>query len=189
MIKYEQIYDISVILGEQDITYPGDPPFKRELLMSRGNGDRFELSALHMTSHAGTHLDFPAHFVKGGRSASDYSPKRFICDAWVVEVDEGFLTSTLDALILGPGESLLFKTGNSIAGRNSNRVFDREFISMPLELADYCIEKRINLVGWDYISVDKGGEDGFPVHRRLLNHDVLILEGLNLTPVEPGRYT
>ncbi|MGE5416338.1 MAG: cyclase family protein [Acidobacteriota bacterium] len=189
MIKYDQIYDVSVILGEQDITFPGDPPFRRELLMSRENGDRFELSALHMTSHAGTHLDFPSHFMDRGRSAADYPPERFIMGAWVVEAGEDFSTADLGKMALNSGEALIFRTNNSKDERSSNRVFNHEFVAMPIEFADFCVDKKIGLVGWDYISVDRGGDDGFPVHRRLLTNDVLILEGLDLTKVEPGKYT
>jgi arylformamidase len=44
-------------------------------------------------------------------------------------------------------------------------------------------------VGVDYISVDKYGDDSLPVHRILLENDILILEGIDLAAVPCGRYT
>ncbi len=33
-MRYEAVYDISVLLGIEDIDYPGTPPYSRELICS-----------------------------------------------------------------------------------------------------------------------------------------------------------
>ncbi|MFA6373307.1 MAG: hypothetical protein WCW68_11835, partial [Methanothrix sp.] len=47
----------------------------------------------------------------------------------------------------------------------------------------------VSLVGIDYLSVDKYGDDSLPVHGTLLENDVLILEGIDLAAVPSGRYS
>jgi arylformamidase len=44
------------------------------------------------------------------------------------------------------------------------------------------------MVGIDCASIERYGSEGDPVHRRLLENDLLILEGLDLGGVPPGRY-
>jgi kynurenine formamidase len=50
------LHDISVVLGEQNITYPGDPAFARE----RPGPEAREAMQITMCAHSGTHLDAPA---------------------------------------------------------------------------------------------------------------------------------
>ena len=44
------------------------------------------------------------------------------------------------------------------------------------------------LVGVDYLSVDRGGHEEYPAHQELLGAGVVVVEGLDLTEVEPGEY-
>ena len=44
------------------------------------------------------------------------------------------------------------------------------------------------MVGLDYLSVDRFGDDAYPAHRALLGGGVLILEGIDLSGVEEGAY-
>ena len=37
-MRYEAVYDISVLLGVVDIDYPGTPPYSRELIYSLKDG-------------------------------------------------------------------------------------------------------------------------------------------------------
>ncbi|MDM7912005.1 MAG: hypothetical protein QUS09_02820, partial [Methanotrichaceae archaeon] len=50
------------------------------------------------------------------------------------------------------------------------------------------VYQRQSLVGIDYLSVDKYGNNAAPVHHLLLKNDVLILEGIDLKEVSPGEY-
>ena len=51
-----------------------------------------------------------------------------------------------------------------------------------------AVERGVNLVGIDYLSVDRYGDGTYPAHRTLLRSGVLILEGIDLAHVAPGRY-
>ena len=49
-------------------------------------------------------------------------------------------------------------------------------------------ELKLNLVGLDYISIDQFGNSEYPAHMALLGANVIVLEGVALRNVEPGRY-
>jgi arylformamidase len=46
----------------------------------------------------------------------------------------------------------------------------------------------VKLVGIDYLSIEKFGSKDHEVHRALLSHEVVILEGLDLSEVPAGKY-
>ena len=49
-------------------------------------GKTIAYPALALSSHAGTHLDFPIHLLKKGRTQDQYSLNRFIIPAQVISV-------------------------------------------------------------------------------------------------------
>ncbi|MGE0082840.1 MAG: cyclase family protein [Desulfococcaceae bacterium] len=188
---YQNIYDISVILGEQSPDWPGDPPFRREIICRIGADSPFELSGLGLSAHSGTHIDMPSHFIPGGKTLDDYAVSDFILPAQVAEIKDSISVKAGDIahLDISPGSALLFKTSNSAGGLCVSRIFSENYVHLSPEAANICIEKKIRLAGIDYISIEKYGDEDCPVHRKLLGNDILILEGINLRDVPPGNYT
>jgi arylformamidase len=186
----KKIYDISVRLGEESILYPGDTPYSRELVQNIKDGGICDLSKLVMSAHSGTHIDAPAHFIQGGKSLDQYEVRDFILPAQVVEIRDKLSVrpAELENLAIGAGEALLFRTNNSTSGQSKNGTFSEQFVYLSPEAADICIEKRVKLVGFDYITVERYGDQEFPTHRRLLEKDIPILEGIHLKDVPAGRY-
>jgi len=185
------VYDISVFLGAEDIDYPGAPQYSRELVAEIEGGAFCDLSKLVMSTHSGTHIDTPAHFIGGGKNLDEYPIEKWILPAHVVSIKdrEAIRPSELKNVDIKPSDALLFKTDNSISGRCTSGVFSERFVYMSPEAADFCVEKKVSLVGIDYITTDRYGDENFPAHHKLLGNEVLILEGINLKEVPPGRYT
>lgn len=192
--------DISMLLGET-ATYPGDAPYSREMISEIASGapngypHSYNLSTLIMSAHAGTHLDAPAHYIAGGKTLDQYPLERFILPAHVVSVgdesveDDGSISlNALKDVDIRPGEALLFKTHNSLRGLPKERAFAEKFVYLSVEAAQLCLDLGASLVGIDYLSVDRYGDDNAPVHHLLLKEDVLILEGIDLDAVAPGEY-
>ncbi len=180
-----------MLLGKESIDYPGDTPFSRTLLQTTKNGGTCDLSKLTMSAHSGTHIDTPAHFIPHGRTLDSYGVQEFIFPARVIKINnpQTILPSELTDLDIKPGEALLFKTDNSITGRCKNRSFTDKFIYLSLSAAEFCVEKKIKLVGIDYITIEKHGDGTYPVHQVILENDILVLEGVDLSLVPPGSYT
>jgi arylformamidase len=170
------VFDISVPLAAGMAVYPGDPPFGVEPFATLAGGP-FALSRLSMSAHAGSHLDFPSHVMPGGKGAADYPPSRFLLSAVVVAVAAGAAAVTHDDVLraeFDPGDAVLFRTGGGVA--------------LTPEAARACVGREAGLAGIDGQSVDRIEDPELPVHRILLGNDVLVLEGIDLSEVPPGRY-
>ncbi len=190
-MRYEAVYDISVLLGVEDIDYPGTPPYSRELINSLKNGDTSNLSQLVMSTHSGTHLDSPSHFIPNGKNIDDYPATAFILPAQVTPIEDKELIqpSELEKLDTRAGDALLFKTENSISGHATSGEFRGSFVYLSPEAADLCVKRKLGLVGIDFNTIEPCSDDTFPVHKKLLDSGILILESINLKEVPPGRYT
>ena len=190
-LEFREVYDISAPLNGAP-TYPGDRQCFREWMARLDEGKDYRLSSLALSSHAGTHLDFPSHLLEKGRTQDSYCLSRFIIPAQVISVaeeDESILPSCLQGCKIAKGQALLFRTGNSRRSLMHQAAFSEEFVCLSPEAARLCAAREVGLVGVDYISVDKYGDDSLPVHRILLENDILILEGIDLAAVPCGRYT
>jgi arylformamidase len=189
-MDFKEIYDISAPLNRASI-YPGDRPYSREWMARLDKGSGYNLSALALGSHAGTHLDFPSHLLKSGKAQDEYPLKRFILPAEVVCVSgEGpVMPCSLQGSKIGKDQALLLKTDNSRRRLMHQATFAEDFVSLSLELAQLCVAAEVSLVGIDYLSVDKYGDDSLPIHRTLLENDILILEGIDLSAAACGRYS
>ncbi len=82
---------------------------------------------------------------------------------------------------------ILLKTRNSWLWKNKKR-FQKKYVYLTLDAAKYLAENDIKLIGFDYLSLEKFGDLNHPVHRYLLGNQVIIVEGLNLSEVDPGEY-
>src|SRR4030042_4498293 len=58
--------DVSVRLRTVMVSWPGDPPARISHALDMERGDPCTVSLLEMGAHTGTHMDAPAHFVRGG---------------------------------------------------------------------------------------------------------------------------
>jgi arylformamidase len=141
----------------------------------------YNLTQLLLSTHTGTHLDAPFHFLDGGLPVDRIDLRRGFGPAWVLdfsaaapqeEISAAGLQSH-DALIT-PGSRLIIRTG-------WDRVFPdpRYFTDMPALSVDACrylAERRVACVGIDTPSVN--WSDYATAHRALLGAEVLILESL-----------
>ena len=187
---FEIACDISVGLGEGAAVYPGDVPYSKEMATTITAGDNYNLSTLKLSAHSGTHIDAPAHYISGAKTLDMYPPERFILAANVIFVDdnESIKSDVLRQAEIKEGEAVLFKTQNSVSGLCKNGRFSEKFVYLSKEAAELCVDLGISLVGIDYVSIERYGDNAAPVHHMLLKNDVLILEGIDLSSVIPGRY-
>jgi len=186
-----RVYDISVKLGVEDINYPGTPPYSRDLISRLADGDASNLSKLVMSTHSGTHLDAPSHFIQEGLNIDDYPARTFILPAHVVTVEARMVIvpENLADLDTTPGDAVLFQTDNSRSGRATNGEFTEDFVHLSLEAAYICVARKLGLVGIDYNTIEPLRAENYPVHRKLLGNGILILESINLADVPAGKYT
>ena len=182
------LIDVSVPLDSNVPTYPGNTPFSIEPVLRTGKGDRANVSTLHMSAHTGTHVDAPWHSLNDGGRTESLSLDVLVGPARVVElpVHRGITADDLAPLDLAGETRVLLKTPNSELWRSSD--FHADFVGVTESGAKYLVERGVKLVGIDYLTVEVFRTPGAPAHHALLGAGVVIIEGLNLREVEPGRY-
>jgi arylformamidase len=184
------IYDISLTLSPSLIVWPGDPPVTITQPASMDRGDGFSITRLDIGAHVGTHVDAPAHFVRGGAGVDQLSLDALIGPAVVVDARgvDALTAAALDALAIPAGaQRVLFRTRNSDLWRKDQHDFDEDFVAVAADGAAWLVERGVRLVGIDYLSVAPFS-DSAPTHQILLNAGVIAVENLNLSEVEPGEY-
>ncbi len=179
-------FDISRTITDDPLVYPDDPPVRMEPLFRIGTGSPFNVLQLNWSTHFLTHIDAPRHFLEEGEAVAQIPPERFIGPALVVDVD-GDAVRASDVPEAAAGLNLLFKTRNS--AHWDPLIYDEQHVYITGEAADAIVASGANMVGLDYLSVDRFGDENYPAHRALLGGGVLILEGLDLSGVEAGSYT
>lgn len=178
-------YNITKSISDKTIVYPGDPPFHREEISSCVRGDACTLCHISMSNHLGTHIDFPSHFIPGGKTSSDFVLSDFIGTAIVIELPtELSVISEKDIPDdLVEGDFAFFKT------RNSDLLgYSEDYVALDESAAIALLSKKIKMVGIDYLSIDRASDSSFSVHKTLLQADILIVENLALKDVPAGRY-
>jgi arylformamidase len=182
-----KIYDISLALSEKIPVYPGDPPISVEAAQSIDKGGAMNVSRISMSTHCGTHIDAPFHVDNRGVSVDHLSLSLLNGRALVAEVGGTKMIGRkeLERLPIKGEQRLLLKTENSLLW--SRPDFVEDFAALTEDGADYLVELGIGLIGIDYLSIEPYKGDG-AVHRLLLEHGVIILEGLYLNETPPGIY-
>ena len=180
--------DVSVTLRTGMVSWPGDPPAHISHALDMEKGDPCTVSLIDMGAHTGTHMDAPAHFVRGAPGIDTMPLVTAIGSARVIAIDdpESIKPDALLRYRIRRGERILFKTANSA------RCWDRDsfvedFVYISAAAAEYLVERQVRLVGVDYLSVGGYFADGKETHQALLNAGIWIIEGLNLALVQPGR--
>jgi arylformamidase len=188
-----RIIDISLGIGPELLTWPGDPGAVVERAKKIEAGDSANVSELRLGSHTGTHVDPPVHFLPGEIGVDQIELDVFYGPAVVADLEdvEGPISADrLADLDLDDGvERLLLKTTNSELWKKPKVEFPDKYVSLGVDGAEWAVDRGLRLVGIDFLSIeDTGGAKDHPVHRTLLGGGVIIVEGLNLSEVEPGDY-
>ena len=180
-------YDISLNLSPETVRWGVAPPLEVHERRRMSRGDDVNATALTMSVHAGTHVDAPAHFVPDGAGIDSVPLERFMGPAVVHHVDaDRFITEEhVSAIPLDGATRVLFKTRNSELLKR--RDFEPNFVAFSLGAARALVARGVRLVGLDYLSVAHA-DTQVPVHRAFLDHGVVLLEGIDLSEIAPGRY-
>ncbi len=187
-----RIIDVTVPVRPGMLTYPGDPIVSIERTSDMHDGGLSNLSVLSMSTHTGTHVDPPIHFVEDGATIDTLALDTLVGPAHVVDMrGVGSIgASELDALDLPPGvERLLFLTDWSARWAERSPAFPDAVTGVSVDGAVWLIARGIRLVGTDFISIETADDPTFPVHRALLGAGIAIVEGLDLRDVAAARYT
>jgi kynurenine formamidase len=186
--------DLTLTISQSIPTFPGTPK-SQFILWSTLKEDGYNLELLFLSSHTGTHLDAPYHFVKNGAKIHQIPLDRLLGVGILIKIKKGKNQEiTKDDLIsferkngnIPKYSSVIFHTG-----WQKNLHDDSYFINNPglsESAAKYLISKKINLVGIDSPSIDLGTNQTFSIHKILAKNNVLIVENLsNLNKISSSK--
>ena len=181
--------DVSVPLRTGMVYWPGDPQVSIERFKDQVRGDSSTVSTLSMSGHTGTHMDAPLHCLIGGKSLDKMPLDAVIGPARVIEIRdrESIKVPELQSHRLRRGERILFKTYGA-ARRWRQPEFDRTYVYVTLESAQFLAAQGVRTVGIDYLSIAGYKINSSQTHQALLGAGIWVIEGLDLSRVKPGRY-
>ena len=157
--------DLTVTLRDGMEVYPGDPEVKIAPVGEMPK-DPCRLAALSLGSHAGTHMDAPAHMVLKGRTLDQVPVNHFFGRAQVFPGDTDFGQVDLTGLDF----ALL---NFDWARKRSGGEFYQEYPAISSRNAAILSIAGLMGVGMDTPSVDNQETD-------LVNHHILLSSGLIL---------
>ena len=185
------IYDISLTISPSLPTWPGDPGLELVQFEAMDSGAHVNVTRMSTSVHVGTHVDAPHHFLNDRRTVESLPLKVLTGPCYVTQLPDGVDAITAEVLdrteITSEMKRILFGTSNSHLWAKGETKFQEEFVAITEDGAEWLVERGVQLVGVDYLSVAPFG-DSEPTHKVLLKAGVVIVEGLNLSNVMRGFY-
>ena len=190
-----KVIDLTLTVSEKIPTFPGSPKthfIEWETIPKDG----YNLELLFLSTHTGTHIDAPFHFVKNGKKIHEIAPERLVNEAVLIRIGKNSNRSISKTDIqnfeqkngkIENGSAVIFHTGWQ---KNLNKEFYfSENPGLSISAAKYLASKKINMVGIDSPSIDLGSDSKFSAHHILAKNNILIVENLaNLGMIKSNNF-
>ena len=190
-----KVIDLTLTISENIPTFPGSPQ-PNFISWESIEKDGYNLELLFLSTHTGTHIDAPYHFLKKGQKIHQIVTKRLVTEAVLIKIrkdpDQSITKSDIERFEkkhakIDDGSTVIFHTG-----WQKNLQKKSYFVKNPglaISAAKCLASKKINLVGIDSPSIDLGKDDKFSVHRILAKNGILIVENLaNLEKIHSEKF-
>jgi kynurenine formamidase len=176
--------DLTLEISPQLPSFPGSPQ-PQFITWAKNETDGYNLELIFLSSHSGTHIDAPFHFIDKGLKIDKIPLKRLVCNAVLFRIKKGQNQAITKKDIIefekkhgkiSNNSTIIFATGWYKNLSKKHYFYNNPGLS--INAARYLASKKINLVGIDSPSIDLGKDSSFSVHHVLLSRDVLIVENL-----------
>lgn len=176
--------DLTLPLEEGMLSFPGYPAFEKEALETFAS-DQKRSHRFIATSHTGTHIDAPAHFIEDGATIDELNLSRLNGRTTVVDLRD-YSGSQITASILEEhiepedlNPRLLLMTGDVDSLPHSEAFFDNAAV-LTESAAKWIVDADVQVLANDFLTESIHAENR-PVHRTLLQADIPIVEYLQNT--------
>ena len=190
-----KVIDLTLTISEQIPTFPGSPQ-PNFINWETLEKDGYNLELLFLSTHTGTHIDAPYHFLKKGQKIHQIVTRRLVTEAILIKIRKEANQSITKTDIqkferkfgkIDDGSTVIFHTY-----WQKNLKKESYFLKNPglaVSAAKYLSSKKINLVGIDSPSIDLGKDSKFSVHHILAKNGILIVENLaNLEKIKSKMF-
>ena len=190
-----KILDLTLTISNKIPTFPGSPQ-PNFIPWEKIKDDGYNLELLFLSSHTGTHLDAPYHFLEKGSKIHEISLKKLVSNAVLIKSrkkrNETITKTDIQKFEKKHGKIESFSSVVFWTGWQRNLQKDNYFTKNPglsVSAANYLASKKIGLVGIDSPSIDLGTDFKFPVHQIFAKKGMLIVENLaNLDKIKSSKF-
>jgi kynurenine formamidase len=190
-----KILDLTLTISNKIPTFPGSPQ-PNFIPWEKIKDDGYNLELLFLSSHTGTHLDAPYHFLEKGSKIHEISLKKLVSNAVLIKSrkkrNETITKTDIQKFEKKHGKIESFSSVVFWTGWQRNLQKDSYFTKNPglsVSAANYLASKKIGLVGIDSPSIDLGTDFKFPVHQIFAKKGMLIVENLaNLEKIKSWKF-
>ncbi len=194
-----RVWDITMPLWPGMPVYPGDPAVELTPVARLEAGDVAAVARFCLGTHTGTHVDPPSHFIAGAATVDELPLEALVGLAEVVDCrlpatagatqaganEREIGVAALAAVVPERARRLLIRTGGGELWDAPG--FPVDFPGLTLEAARWLAARGMLLVGIDRYSIAPF-DDPLPAYEALLRAGVVVVVGLDLRAVAPGRY-
>ena len=187
----------SLIPGREEYHLELDTHFTDELYpqYKRSPDTWYILQDIRMSSHCGTHVEFPYHHKKDGMDAASFPLERLVGDCVLLDFrhkQPGDIVGREElephAGRIHPGDMLLFNF-NCARFYRTPRSHDRPQIAHDA-IQWLIADRKISLIGSDASGIELKGVPDQPNHQLLMDHGIPIIEfAANLDALRTDRFT
>ena len=190
-----KILDLTLTISNKTPTFPGSPQ-PNFIPWEKIKDDGYNLELLFLSSHTGTHLDAPYHFLEKGSKIHEISLKKLVSNAVLIKSrkkrNETITKTDIQKFEKKHGKIESFSSVIFLTGWQRNLQKKYYFTKNPglsVSAANYLASKKIGLVGIDSPSIDLGTDFKFPVHQIFAKKGMLIVENLaNLEKIKSWKF-
>ena len=190
-----KVIDLTLTVSNKIPTFPGSPQ-PNFIPWENVKEDGYNLELLFLSSHTGTHMDAPHHFLEKGAKIHEISLKKLVSEAVLIKSEKKSNESITKIDIqkfekkygkIDGFSSVIFLTGWQ---RNlQKKYYFTKNPGLSVSAAKYLASKKISLVGIDSPSIDLGTDSKFSVHQIFAKKGMLIVENLtNLDKIKSSKF-
>ena len=190
-----KIIDLTLAVSDKIPTFPGSPQ-PSFIPWENVKEDGYNLELLFLSTHTGTHMDAPYHFLEKGAKIHEISLKKLVSEAVLIKSKkkggESITKIDIQKFEKKHGKIASFSSVIFYTGWQKNLQKKYYFTKNPglsVSAAKYLASKKINLVGVDSPSIDLGKDSKFSVHQIFAKKGILIVENLaNLEKIKSSKF-
>ena len=190
-----KIIDLTLTVSDEIPTFPGSPQ-PSFIPWENVKEDGYNLELLFLSTHTGTHMDAPYHFLEKGAKIHEISLKKLVSEAILIKSKKksgGSITKTdIQKFEKKHGKIVSFSSVIFYTGWQRNlqkKYYFEKNPGLSVSAAKYLASKKINLVGIDSPSIDLGTDSKFSVHQIFAKKGILIVENLaNLEKIKSPKF-
>ena len=190
-----KIVDLTLTVSDKIPTFPGSPQ-PSFIPWENVREDGYNLELLFLSTHTGTHMDAPYHFLEKGAKIHEISLKKLVSEAVLIKSKkkdgESITKTDIQKFEKKHGKIASFSSVIFYTGWQRNLQKKYYFTKNPglsVSAAKYLASKKINLVGIDSPSIDLGKDSKFSVHQIFAKKGMLIVENLaNLEKIKSSKF-